>query len=75
MPPEVDENKLRKLLAQKLPQREMAKRLNVPRTTLQRMMKALDAAPGIVKLTCPLVQLLPRMAYSPHEHTTHNQPV
>jgi hypothetical protein len=46
MPPEVDENKLRKLLAQKLPQREMAKRLNVPRTTLQRMMKALDAAPS-----------------------------
>jgi IS30 family transposase len=45
MPPEADEQELRKLLAEKLPQREIAKRLNVPRTTLQRMMKALGAAP------------------------------
>lgn len=43
MAQEVDKNALRKLLAQKLPQREIARRLNIPRTSLQRMMKALDA--------------------------------
>jgi hypothetical protein len=44
MPPVVDEKALRELLAEKLPQREIAKRLNVPRTTLQRMIKGLGAA-------------------------------
>jgi predicted DNA-binding protein (UPF0251 family) len=46
MPPAVDVKELRKLLAEKLPQREIAKRLNIPRTTLQRIMRALDAAPS-----------------------------
>ena len=46
MPPAVDGNTLKKLLAEKLPQREIAKRLNLPRTTLQRMIKALDAPPA-----------------------------
>jgi Helix-turn-helix domain len=39
----VDEKQLRKLLAEKLPQREIARRLNVPRSTLQRRIKGLDA--------------------------------
>ena len=46
MPPEVDEKTLRKLLAEKLPQREMARRLNVSRSSLQRIIKGLDAAPS-----------------------------
>jgi DNA-binding Lrp family transcriptional regulator len=46
MPPVVDVNTLKKLMAEKLPQREMAKRLNVPRTTLQRMIKGLNKAPA-----------------------------
>jgi hypothetical protein len=46
MPPAVNVNTLKKLMAEKLPQREIAKRLNVPRTTLQRMIKALDASPS-----------------------------
>src|SRR5687767_5411965 len=28
---------------------------------------------GIVKLTCPLAQLPPHTAYSPHDHTTTEQ--
>jgi transcriptional regulator with XRE-family HTH domain len=43
MAQEVDEKKLRKLLAEKLPQREIARRLNIPRSTLQRIIKGLDA--------------------------------
>ena len=46
MPPDVDTKELKKLLAEKLPQREIAQRLNVPRTTLQRMIKGFDAAPA-----------------------------
>jgi hypothetical protein len=46
MPAAVDVNTLKKLMAEKLPQREIAKRLNVPRTTLQRVMRGLDVAPS-----------------------------
>jgi hypothetical protein len=44
MPQEIDEKKLRKFLAEKMPQREIARRLNVPRSSLQRIIKGLDAA-------------------------------
>jgi hypothetical protein len=40
---EVNEKQLRKLLAEKLPQREISRRLNIPRGTLQRIIKGLDA--------------------------------
>jgi hypothetical protein len=43
MAQEVDQKQLRKLLAEKLPQREMARRLKVPRSTLQRIIKGIDA--------------------------------
>src|SRR2546427_731807 len=43
MAQEVDQKQLRKLLAEKLPQREIARRLKVPRSTLQRMIKGMDA--------------------------------
>jgi Homeodomain-like domain len=43
MAQDVDEKQLRKLLAEKLPQREIARRLNIPRSTLQRMIKGMDA--------------------------------
>jgi hypothetical protein len=51
MAQDVDQKQLRKLLAEKLPQREIARRLKVPRSTLQRMIKGMDApvsaqAPG-----------------------------
>src|SRR5688500_11255824 len=39
----VDQKHLRKRLAEQLPQREIARRLNIPRSTLQRMIKGLDA--------------------------------
>jgi hypothetical protein len=39
---DVDEKQVRKLVAEKVPQREMARRLNIPRSTLQRIMKGLD---------------------------------
>jgi hypothetical protein len=41
----VDETTLRKLIAEHVPQREMARRLHIPRTSLQRMIKALGPAP------------------------------
>jgi hypothetical protein len=40
---QVDRKQLRKLLAEKLPQREIARQLKIPRSTLQRMIKAMDA--------------------------------
>jgi IS30 family transposase len=43
MAQDVDQKQLRKLLAEKLPQREMARRLNIARSTLQRMIKGMDA--------------------------------
>src|SRR5215211_3000157 len=43
MAQEVDQKQLRKLLAEKLPQREMARRLKIPRSTLQRIIKGMDA--------------------------------
>jgi hypothetical protein len=43
MAQEVDQKQLRKLLAEKLPQREIARRLNIPRSTLQRIIKEMDA--------------------------------
>jgi hypothetical protein len=42
MAQDVDQRQLRKLLAEKLPQREIARRLKIPRSTLQRMIKGLD---------------------------------
>jgi hypothetical protein len=43
MAQDVDQKQLRKLLAEKLPQREIARRLGIPRSTLQRMIKGMDA--------------------------------
>ena len=43
MAQDVDQKQLRKLLAEKLPQREIARRLNIARSTLQRMIKGMDA--------------------------------
>jgi transcriptional regulator with XRE-family HTH domain len=43
MAQDVDQKQLRKLLAEKLPQREIARRLNIPRSTLQRILKGMDA--------------------------------
>ena len=43
MAQDVDQKQLRKLLAEKLPQREIARRLNIPRSTLQRIIKEMDA--------------------------------
>ncbi len=40
---DVDQKQLRKLLAEKLPQREIARRLNIARSTLQRIIKEMDA--------------------------------
>jgi transcriptional regulator with XRE-family HTH domain len=39
----VDQKQLQKLLAEKLPQREIARRLNIARSTLQRMIKGIHA--------------------------------
>jgi transcriptional regulator with XRE-family HTH domain len=43
MAQDVDQKQLRKLLAEKLPQREIARRLNIARSTLQRIIKGMDA--------------------------------
>jgi hypothetical protein len=42
----VDEKRLRTLLAKKLPQREIARQLKIPRSSLQRLIKSLEAAPS-----------------------------
>jgi len=47
MPQDVDKKQLRKLIAEKVPQREMARQLNISRSSLQRMIKALDAPPPL----------------------------
>jgi hypothetical protein len=39
----MDQRELHKFLAEKLPQREISWRLNIPRSTLQRMIKGMDA--------------------------------
>jgi hypothetical protein len=44
MPAEVDEQRLRRLLAQGKSQREIAQALNIPRTSLQRLIKTLDGS-------------------------------
>ena len=43
MAQDVDQEQLRKLLAEKLPQREIARRLNIARSTLQHIIKEMDA--------------------------------
>lgn len=47
----VDEAQVRTLIANGISQREIAKRLNIPRTTLQKMIKALGQAPAAVGVT------------------------
>jgi transcriptional regulator with XRE-family HTH domain len=44
MPAEVDEQRLRRLLAQGKSQREIAQALNIPRTSLQRLIKTLNGS-------------------------------
>jgi hypothetical protein len=45
------------------------------RSTGLQLYRTTNAGTGVVKLTFPLAQLLPRMPYSPHEHATTNQSV
>jgi hypothetical protein len=46
MTPKIDEKRLRTMLAQKVPQREMARQLKISRSRLQRFIKSLEAAPS-----------------------------
>jgi hypothetical protein len=46
MPHEIDKRKLEKLLAEKVPQREIASQLKIPRSSLQRIIKSLNTAPS-----------------------------
>jgi hypothetical protein len=42
----VDEKRLRTLLEKKVPQREMARQLKIPRSSLQRLIKSPEASPS-----------------------------
>jgi hypothetical protein len=53
---EVEEKRLRRLLAQGKSQREIAQALNIPRSTLQRIIKQLDPPPAKVGTTVPAPQ-------------------
>lgn len=50
----IDEKRLRKLLAEGKSQRHMAEELGIPRTTLQRMIKSLDASAPASKAPVPV---------------------
>jgi hypothetical protein len=53
---EVDEKRLHHLLAQGKSQREIAQVLNIPRSTLQRIIKQLDISPAKLGTTVPSLQ-------------------
>jgi hypothetical protein len=51
MPSEIDEKRLRRLLAQGKSQREIAQTLKIPRTSLQRLIKTLDGLSSLDPLS------------------------
>ncbi len=51
MPAEIDEKRLRRLLAQGKSQREIAQALKIPRTSLQRLIKTLDGSSSLDPLS------------------------
>jgi hypothetical protein len=51
MTPEIDEKRVRRLLAQGKSQREIAQALKIPRTSLQRLIKTLDGSSSLHPLS------------------------
>ena len=51
MPGEIDEQRVRRLLAQGKSQREIAHALKIPRTSLQRLIKTLDGSSSLTPLS------------------------